>query len=96
MTSLHLLNDCAEINKMLNVPIQKLSTIHYPLSTIHYPLSRAPAPQDGVDHSRVKQVLFQIKPSMGSPLSPPMELAILTGRWMGVMYSLVQSIPSAL
>ena len=28
MTSLHLLNDCAEINKMLNVPIQKLSTIH--------------------------------------------------------------------
>ena len=89
MTSLHLLNDCAEINKMLNVPIQKLSTIHYPLS-------RAPAPQDGADHSRVKQVLFQIKPSMGSPLSPPMELAILTGRWMGVMYSLVQSIPSAL
>ena len=33
MTSLHLLNDCAEINKMFNVPIQKLSTIHYPLST---------------------------------------------------------------
>ena len=28
MTWLHLLNDCAEINKMLNVPIQKLSTIH--------------------------------------------------------------------
>ena len=61
------------------------------LSTIHYPLRRG-----GVDHSRVKQVLFQIRPSMGSPLSPPMELAILTGRWMGVMYSLVQSIPSAL
>ena len=53
MTWLHLLNDCAEINKMLNVPIQKLSTIHYPLS-------RAPAPHDGADHSRVKQVLFQV------------------------------------
>ena len=53
MTWLHLLNDCAEINKMLNVPIQKLSTIHYPLSP-------APAPHDGADHSRVKQVLFQI------------------------------------
>ena len=89
MTWLHLLNDCTEINKMLNVPIQKLSTIHYPLS-------RAPAPHDGADHTRVKQVLFQIRPWMGSPLSPPMELAILTGRWMGVMYSLVQSIPSAL
>ena len=35
MTWLHYLKDCAEINKMLNVPIQKLSTIHYPLSTIH-------------------------------------------------------------
>ena len=46
MTWLHLLNDCAEINKMLNVPIQKLSTIHYPLSP-------APAPDgadDGADH----------------------------------------------
>ena len=53
MTWLHLLNDCAEINKMLNVPIQKLSTLHSPLS-------RAPAPHDGADHSRVKQVLFQI------------------------------------
>ena len=30
---LHFLNDCAEINKMLNVPIQKLSTIHYSLFT---------------------------------------------------------------
>ena len=39
MTWLHYLKNCAEINKMLNVPIQKLSTIHYPLSTIHYPLS---------------------------------------------------------
>ena len=48
MTWLHLLNDCAEINKMLNVPIQKLSTLHYPLS-------RAPAPHDGADHPRVKQ-----------------------------------------
>ena len=35
MTWLHLLNDCAEINKMLNVPIQKLSTLHSPLSTLH-------------------------------------------------------------
>ena len=53
MTWLHYLKNCAEINKMLNVPIQKLSTIHYSLS-------RAPAPHDGADHSRVKQVLFQI------------------------------------
>ena len=45
MTWLHLLNDWAEINKMLNVPIQKLSTIH------HYPLSRGPAPHDGADHA---------------------------------------------
>ena len=44
MTWLHLLNDCAEIKKMLNVPIQKLSTIHYPLS-------RGPAPRDGADHA---------------------------------------------
>ena len=33
---------------------------NYPLSTIHYPLSHAPAPHDGADDSRVKQVLFQI------------------------------------
>ncbi len=33
MTWLHFLNDCAEINKMLNASIQSLSTIHYPLST---------------------------------------------------------------
>ena len=45
MTWLHLLNDCAEINKMLNVPI------HKKLSTIHYPLSRGPAPRDGADHA---------------------------------------------
>ena len=32
MTWLHYLKDCAEINKMLNVPIQKLSTIHLGLS----------------------------------------------------------------
>ena len=38
MTWLHLLNDCAEINKMLNVPIQKLSTIH---------LAAAPPPTTG-------------------------------------------------
>ena len=33
MTWLHFLNDCAEINKMLNASIKSLSTIHYPLST---------------------------------------------------------------
>ena len=33
MTWLNFLNDCAEINKMLNASIQSLSTIHYPLST---------------------------------------------------------------
>ena len=44
MTWLHYLKDCAEINKMLNVPIQKLSTIHYPLS-------HAPAPYDDTDHT---------------------------------------------
>ena len=32
MTWLHFLNDCTEINKMLNASIQSLSTIHYPLS----------------------------------------------------------------
>ena len=30
-----LLSDRAEIDKMLNVSIQSLSTIHYPLITIH-------------------------------------------------------------
>ena len=29
MTWLHFLNDCAEINKMLNASIKSLSTIHY-------------------------------------------------------------------
>ena len=33
MTWLHFLNDCAEIDKMLNASIQSLSTIHYPLFT---------------------------------------------------------------
>ena len=36
MTWWHFLNDCAEIDKMLNASIKSLSTIHYPLS-------RAPA-----------------------------------------------------
>ena len=58
MTWLHYLKDCAEINKMLNASIKSLATIHWPLS--HYSLSRAPAPHDGADYSRVKQVLFQI------------------------------------
>ena len=40
MTWLHYLKNCAEINKMLNVPIQKLSTIHYSLS-------RPPPPTTG-------------------------------------------------
>ena len=53
MTWLHYLKDCAEINKMLNASIKSLATIHYSLS-------RAPTPHDGADHSRVKQVLFQI------------------------------------
>ena len=35
MTWLHLLNDCAEIKKMLNVPIQKLSTIHLAAAPPH-------------------------------------------------------------
>ena len=51
MTWLHFLNDCDEINKMLNASIKSLSTIHYPLSTNHYPLSRAPARHDGADHA---------------------------------------------
>ena len=33
MTSVHLLNDCPEINKMLNVSFKSLSTSHYSLST---------------------------------------------------------------
>ena len=49
MTWLHYLKDCAEINKMLNVPIQKLSTIHYSLSTIH--LATPPPPYDDTDHT---------------------------------------------
>ena len=52
MTWLHYLKDCAEINKMLNASIKSLATIQ---------ASRAPAPHDGTDHSRVKQVLFQIR-----------------------------------
>ena len=51
-TWLHYLKDCAEINKMLNASIKSLATIHYSLS-------RAPAPHDGADHPRVKQVWFQ-------------------------------------
>ncbi len=51
MTWLHYLKDCAEINKMLNASIKSLATIHYSLS-------HAPAPHDGVDHSRVKQRTF--------------------------------------
>ena len=35
MTWLHYLEDCAEINKMLNASIKSLATIHWPLSTIH-------------------------------------------------------------
>ena len=35
MTWLNFLKDCAEINKMLNAPINSLSTIHYPLATDH-------------------------------------------------------------
>ena len=37
-TSEHLLNDCTEINKMLNALIKSLSTLHSPLFTMHYPL----------------------------------------------------------
>ena len=33
-----LLNDCAEISKMLNALIKSLSTNHSPLTTLHYPL----------------------------------------------------------
>ena len=33
MTWLNFLNDCAEIDKMLNASIKSLATIHYPLST---------------------------------------------------------------
>ncbi len=38
-TSEHLLNDCTEINKMLNALIKSLSTLHSPLSPLHYALS---------------------------------------------------------
>ena len=66
----------------------KQSEIDYPVVTLVFSfVSGKPSKPAGP---------VQIKPSMGRPLSPPMELAILTGRWMGVMYSLVQSIPSAL
>ena len=75
MTWLHFLNDCAEINKMLNASIKSLSTIHLAgpppdmtgrimrRETGLFQISRAPAPHDGADHSRVKQVLFQISPA---------------------------------
>ena len=33
MTWLHLLTDCADISKMLNAAIKKLTTIHYSLFT---------------------------------------------------------------
>ena len=33
MTSLHLLNDCAEIDKILNAMLKSLSTNHSPLAT---------------------------------------------------------------
>ena len=35
MTSLHLLNDCAEIDKILNAMLKSLFTLHSPLSTNH-------------------------------------------------------------
>ena len=40
----HLLNDCTEINKMLNALIKSLSTRHSPLATLHSPLSTLPSP----------------------------------------------------
>ena len=69
MTWLHLLNDCAEINKMLNVPPAGRSK-NYPGKLIHYPLSRAPAPTTESDHSKVKQGCFrQVVNSPSNPFS---------------------------
>ena len=39
-----LLNDCAEISKMLNALIKSLSTLHSPLSTSHSPLATRHSP----------------------------------------------------
>ena len=39
----HLLNDCTEINKMLNALIKSLSTPHSPLSTLHSSLPTIPS-----------------------------------------------------
>ena len=78
MTWLHYLKDCAEINNMLNASIKSLATIHYSLS-------HAPAPHDGADHSRVKQVLFQIRMRAGRPRSQAMhDDTDHTGRNRGV------------
>ena len=64
MIWLHYLEDCAEINKMLNASIKSLSTIHYPLS-------RAPARHNGTDHSRVKQRTFMAYREQGPcPVKP--------------------------
>ena len=73
-------------------PVHRCESKIYPCVT----LSRLPAIRQKAFVSNKPAAPAQIKPSIGRPLSPPMELAILTGRWMGVMYSLVQSIPSAL
>ena len=43
-TSAHLLNDCAEIDKMPNALLKSLSTLHSPLSTLHSSLSTLHSP----------------------------------------------------
>ena len=49
----HLLNDCTEINKMLNALIKSLSTRHSPLFTPHYPLFTMHYPLDLLSRNNV-------------------------------------------
>ena len=49
----HLLNDCTEINKMLNALIKSLSTHHSPLFTPHYPLFTMHYPLDLLSRNNV-------------------------------------------
>ena len=49
----HLLNDCTEINKMLNALIKSLSTLHLPLFPPHYPLFTMHYPLDLLSRNNV-------------------------------------------
>ena len=58
MIGLHLLNDFAEINKLLNASIKSLATIHWPLSTIHL---ATPLPHTTVRIIQSETGVFQIR-----------------------------------